>query len=394
MSGPLDGVRVLEFAGIGPAPFCAMLLADLGADVVRVDRGDEDVRANLARERGRSSLALDLRSADDLALALAAVERADVLIEGFRPGVMERLGLGPDVALRRNPRLIYGRMTGWGQSGPLARTAGHDLTYIAITGALSAIAGDGVRPVPPLNLVGDFGGGALYLALGITSALYERERSGRGQVIDAAIVDGTASLMANFSGLAASGERAYDMGRRILGGNAPNYRCYECADGRFVAAGPIEPRFYAILREKLGIGAPAPGAFTARASTGAAAAAGGERGADTDPVLAEISELTTIFKQRTRDEWTALLADTDACVAPVMAFGEAPSHPQLHARDVYVEVDGVVQPAVAPRFSRTPGSVRPPDATPGGGGREALARWGVDVPSPGGGAEENAAPSP
>jgi alpha-methylacyl-CoA racemase len=350
MSGPLDGIRVLEFAGIGPAPFCAMLLADLGADVVRVDRGDEAVRANLVRERGRTSLTLDLRSPDGINLALAAIERADVLVEGFRPGVMERLGLGPDVALQRNARLIYGRMTGWGQSGPLARTAGHDLTYIAITGALAALADDGARPVPPLNLVGDFGGGALYLALGIASALYERERSGRGQVIDAAIVDGAASLMANFSGMTAGGERAYDMGRRILGGGAPNYRCYECADGRYVAVGPIEPRFYAILRERLGI----------------EAASGAE--------LSEIDALAAIFKQRTRDEWSALLADTDACVAPVMAFDEAPSHPHMRARDVYIDVGGIVQPAVAPRFSRTPGAVRPPEP---GGGREALARWGI-----------------
>jgi alpha-methylacyl-CoA racemase len=354
MSGPLDGIRVLEFAGIGPAPFCAMLLADLGADVVRVDRGDEAVRANLVRERGRSSLTLDLRAPDEIELALATVERADVLIEGFRPGVMERLGLGPDVALQRNPRLIYGRMTGWGQTGPLARSAGHDLTYIALTGALSALTSDGARPVPPLNLVGDFGGGALYLALGIASALYERERSGRGQVIDAAIVDGTASLMANFSGASANGESAYDHGRRILGGGAPNYRCYACADGRYVAAGPIEPKFYATLRDKLGIDAPAAG----------------------DPV-SEADTLAAIFAQKTRDEWAALLEGTDACVAPVLAFDEAPEHPQLRARDVYVEVDGIVQPAPAPRFSRTPGAIGPAAPEPGGGGREALRRWGV-----------------
>ena len=370
MSGPLDGVRVLEFAGIGPAPFCGMLLADLGADVVRVDRGDEAVRANLARERGRSSLTLDLRAPDGVALALAAIERADVLIEGFRPGVMERLGLGPEVALQRNPRLIYGRMTGWGQSGPLARTAGHDLTYIAITGALSALADDGARPVAPLNLIGDFGGGALYLALGITSALYERERSGRGQVIDAAIVDGAASLMANFSGMAAGGERAYDMGRRILGGGAPNYRTYECADGRYVAVGPIEPRFYAILREKLGVEAPVDIVPAADAQTFAA----------TVPA-AEAQTLAAVFKRKTRDEWAALFQDTDACVAPVMAFDEAPSHPHLRAREVYIDAGGVVQPAVAPRFSRTPGAVRPPDPAPDGGGREALARWGIQVPS-------------
>ncbi|MEA2687929.1 MAG: alpha-methylacyl-CoA racemase [Candidatus Eremiobacteraeota bacterium] len=361
MSGPLDGVRVLEFAGMGPAPFCAMLLADLGADVVRVDRGDEAVRANLVRERGRTSLTLDLRSADGIELALAAIERADVLIEGFRPGVMERLGVGPDVALARNSRLIYGRMTGWGQDGPLARTAGHDLTYIAVTGALSALADEGARPAPPLNLVGDFGGGALYLAFGIAAALYERERSGRGQVIDAAIVDGTASLMANFSGTAANGERAYEMGRRILGGGAPNYRTYECADGRYVAVGPIEPKFYAILREKLGI------------------AAHGANAPNGDPHGAEIRELEAVFKKRTRDEWTALLQDSDACFAPVMSFDEAPSHPQLRERGSYVEVDGVVQPAVAPRFSRTPGAIKPPDPAPDGGGRAALERWGVHV---------------
>jgi alpha-methylacyl-CoA racemase len=370
MSGPLDGVRVLEFAGIGPAPFCAMLLADMGADVVRVDRGDEAVRANLVRERGRTSLTLDLRSDDGIGLALAAIERADVLIEGFRPGVMERLGLGPDVALQRNPRLIYGRMTGWGQSGPLARTAGHDLTYIALTGALSALADEGARPVPPLNLVGDFGGGALYLALGIAAALYERERSGRGQVIDAAIVDGAASLMANFSGMAANGERAYDMGRRILGGGAPNYRTYECADGRFVAVGPIEPRFYAILREKLGI----------EATTEIDPAAATQAFAATVPA-AEAQALAAVFKRKTRDEWAALLQDSDACVAPVMAFDEAPSHPHLSERGVYIEIDGVVQPAPAPRFSRTPGAVRQAPTEPDGGGREALRRWGIeDVP--------------
>ena len=350
MSGPLDGVRVLEFAGIGPAPFGAMLLADLGADVVRVDRGDEAVRANLVRERGRSSLTLDLRSREGAELALAALERADVLVEGFRPGVMERLGLGPDAALARNPRLIYARMTGWGQTGPLARTAGHDMTYIALTGALAAVADDGARPVPPLNLVGDFGGGALYLALGIVSALYERERSGVGQVIDAAIVDGTASLMANFSGTAANGERAYDMGRRILGGGAPNYRTYECADGKFVAVGPIEARFFAILRDELGIDAPA-----------------------------DAQTLAAAFKTKTRDEWAALLEKTDACVAPVLSFDEAPSHPHMRARGVYVEVGGVVQPAPAPRFSRTPGAVKPPPDAPNGGGRETLRRWGVEA---------------
>jgi alpha-methylacyl-CoA racemase len=350
MGGPLHGVRVLEFAGIGPAPFGAMLLADLGADVVRVDRGDEAVRANLVRERGRSALTLDLKTPAGVELALAAAERADVLIEGFRPGVMERLGLGPEVALARNPRLIYARMTGWGQTGPLAHTAGHDLTYIAPTGALAAMTGDGAHPVPPLNFVGDFGGGALYLALGIVTALYERDRSGLGQVIDAAIVDGAASLMANFSGISANGERALDLGRRLLGGGSPNYRCYECADGRYVAIGPIEPKFLAVLLDGLGL--------------------------DANDVRADT--LGAAFKRRARDEWIALLEGTDSCIAPVLTFDEAPSHPHLREREVYVQLDGVQQPAAAPRFSRTPGTARPPSAEPGGGGREALRRWGVE----------------
>lgn len=353
MSAPLDGIRVLEFAGLGPAPFCAMLLADLGADVVRIDRGDESNRATLARERGRTSLVLDLKSPAGNALALAAMDRADVVVEGFRPGVMERLGLGPDVALGRNPRLVYGRMTGFGQTGPLAHAAGHDLTYIALTGALSALAAPDTLPVPPLNFIGDFGGGALYLALGIAAALYERERSGHGQVIDAAIVDGTASLMANFSGFTPDGEGALDAGRRSLGGGAPNYRCYACADGKFVAVGPLEPKFFATLLAGLGIDVPAG-----------------------TPPSADATTLAAVFKEKTRDEWAALLSDTDACVTPVLTYDEAPAHPQLRARDVYVELDGVVQPAPAPRFSRTPGAVRP--GAPPGSGQEALRRWGVE----------------
>jgi alpha-methylacyl-CoA racemase len=356
MRGPLDGVRVLEFAGIGPAPFCTMLLADLGADVVRVERvGDADffARTDPVTARGRSSLALDLKSPDAVELALDALERADVLIEGFRPGVMERLGLGPDVALRRNPRLIYGRMTGWGQSGPLAHAAGHDITYVAVTGALDAIGPANGPPVPPLNLIGDFGGGALYLALGIVAALYERERSGAGQVIDAAVVDGTASLMALFHGLTAKGLLSLERGQRLLGGDAPNYRCYECADGRYVAVGALEPKFFALLRERLEV-TMIPEDDWARTSQTIAAA----------------------FKRKTRDEWTALFEGTDACVAPVLSLDEAPTHPHLRARGVYVEVDGIVQPAPAPRFSRTPGAVA--DAANREAGRDALRRWGVE----------------
>ncbi len=361
MSGPLAGVRVLEFAGLGPAPFCAMLLADLGADVVRIDRDDAPSQSDPVTGRGRAALALDLKSPAGTALALAALARADVLIEGFRPGVMERLGLGPQVALARNPRLVYGRMTGWGQSGPLAHAAGHDIAYIALTGALAAIGPAGAPPVPPLNLVGDFGGGALYLAFGIAAALYERERSGRGQVIDAAIVDGAASLMAMFCGLSAQGRASLARERNVLGGAAPNYRCYACADGRYVAVGPLEPKFFAVLLERLGLDAPASGVSS-------------------DPAdwPAQADALAAVFATKPRDAWTALLSDSDACAAPVLALDEAPDHPHLRARAVYVERDGIVQPAPAPRFSRTPGELRPAPG-PDAGGREALRRWGVEL---------------
>jgi alpha-methylacyl-CoA racemase len=354
MSGPLDGVRVVELAGIGPAPFCAMLLADLGAEVVRIDRAGESA-ADAVTSRGKTSVVLDLKSPGGVAFALAAIDRADVLIEGFRPGVMERLGLGPDAVLARNSRLIYGRMTGWGQTGPLAHAAGHDLAYIALTGALAALGPANAPPPPPLNLVGDFGGGALYLALGIVAALYERERSGRGQVIDAAIVDGTASLMAIFSGLTATGRLTLDRERSLLGGAAPNYRCYECADGRYVAVAALEPKFFALLYERLGV-APPPGASWDE----------------------EARALAEVFKRKTRDEWAALLEGTDACVAPVLTLAEAPAHPHLRARAVYAEHDGIVQPAPAPRFSRTPGSVRHGAPAPDEGGHATLSRWGVE----------------
>ncbi len=303
-----------------------------------------------ARRRSRS---ISNRQAA-IELALAAIARADVLIEGFRPGVMERLGLGPDAALERNPRLIYGRMTGWGQTGPLAQSAGHDLTYIALTGALAALGPANAPPPPPLNLIGDFGGGALYLALGIAAALYERERSGRGQIVDAAVVDGTASLMALFSGMTANGRLSLDREKSLLGGAAPNYRCYVCADGRYVAVAPLEPKFFAILRERLGLDAQLDADW----------------GADS-------RALAAIFAQKTRDEWTALLEGTDACVAPVLTLGEAPAHPHMRARGVYCETGGVVQPAPAPRFSRTPGAVRHP--VPSRGGRAALETWGVEL---------------
>ena len=357
--GPLAGVRVLEFAGLGPAPFCAMLLSDLGADVVRVDRPGAGPSPADVTCRGRASLALDLKQAEAREGCLAAIELADVLIEGFRPGVMERLGLGPEPALERNPRLIYGRMTGWGQTGPLAEAAGHDINYIALTGVLDAI-GTAEGPVPPLNLVGDMGGGALYLAFGIAAALYERERSGKGQVIDAAIVDGAASLMSIFTWLQADRMVRLRRGENLLGGAAPFYRAYECADGRHIAVGALEPQFYAALIERLGI-EDVPGRASAKEWPDGCEA------------------LAKVFRTGTRAEWCALLEGTEACFAPVLSYDEAPSHPHLRARETFVEAFGMAQPAPAPRFSRTPGTVQGPPPAAGEGGLERLRAWGAKV---------------
>lgn len=360
--GPLSGVRVVEFAGIGPAPFAAMLLADMGAEVVRIDRAPVDPFPNPVVNRGRSSILLDLKSEEGRRIALDAVAAADVLIEGYRPGVMERLGLGPDEALARNPRLIYGRMTGWGQDGPLSQRAGHDINYIALTGALEAIGPAEGPPLPPLNLVGDYGGGALYLAMGVCAALYERERSGKGQVIDAAVVDGTASLMALFHGFAKGGLISTERGRRALGGDAPWYRTYECADGRFVAVGPVEPQFQAELLHRLGVD-PA------------------ELGPLFDPANwpRATERLAALFRTRTRDDWAAHFADSDACVAPVLTMKEAPSSPHMAARGVYEVRSAAVHPAAAPRFSRTAARAGADGPDIGQGGAEALAAWGVRV---------------
>jgi alpha-methylacyl-CoA racemase len=356
-AGPLDGVRILEFAGIGPGPFAAMLLADLGADVIRIDREGGGDWPNLPiLSRGRSSIVLDLKTPAGIARCLSAIENADVLIEGFRPGVMERLGLGPDVALARNPRLIYGRMTGWGQTGPLAKVAGHDINYIALAGALALLGRAGDAPLPPLNLLGDYAGGSLYLVMGILAALYERNRSGLGQVIDAAIVDGAASLMAPLLAMSAGGVINLDREHNILGGSvAPNYRTYECADGRFLAVGPLEPRFYAQLRKELAI------------DLGPVA--------DSAPREEEAAALARLFASRPRDEWAARLGHLDVCVAAVLSPSEAAEHPHLSGRGTYVMADGRWQPAAAPRFSRTP--VAAPRASPadGEGGAERLAAW-------------------
>ena len=358
--GPLAGVRAVEMAGIGPAPFCAMLLADMGAEVVRVDRRDaKEGRTTLpVLNRGRRSVALDVKNPLGCAALLRLVARADVLIEGFRPGVMERLGLGPDTCLSTNPRLVYARVTGFGREGPLAGAPGHDINYIALTGALAAIGGRD-RPVPPLNLVGDFGGGALFLAFGIVSALLETSRSGHGQVVDAAMVDGAAALMTPIYGLAA--ERSWRNARssNFLDGAAPFYGVYECADGKWIAVGAIEDRFYRALLDALEI---RDSAFEAQ----------------WDEALWPMrrAELARLFRTRTRAHWCARLEGTDACVTPVLDLAEAPLHPQMAARGTFAELNGVPQPRPAPRFSRTDGELSRPPCRPGEHTIEVLRDWG------------------
>jgi alpha-methylacyl-CoA racemase len=343
--GPLAGLKVIEFAAIGPAPFACMLLADLGADVLRVDRpaGTRGLRTgDTARDvlsRGRRSIVLDLRSPDGLATALELVAGADVLVEGLRPGVMERLGLGPDVCFDRNPRLIYGRMTGWGQTGPLADRAGHDLNYLAVAGALYPMGYADRPPAPPLNVVADYGGGGMLLAFGVVSALYERERSGQGQVVDAAMVDGAALLSATFHSLLAAGAWSEQREANLLDGGAHFYRVYECADGRFISVGAIEPQFYAELLDRLGLD---PAEWP-------------QHDRDRWPELRE--RLAGVWRSRPLAEWVGVFAGSDTCVAPVNRLSEAPDDPHLAARGTFVERFGVRQPAPAPRFSRTPGTI-------------------------------------
>ncbi len=360
MSGPLKGVRVVEFAGLGPGPFCGMLLSDLGADVIRIDRRDaKPARPYHVTHRGRRSVALNLKDPRATELCLELMSRAEIAFEGFRPGVMERLGLGPDVALKRNPRLVYGRMTGWGQYGPLAQAAGHDINYIAITGALHAI-GTKDRPVPPLNLIGDFGGGSLYLALGLLSALLHARATGQGQVVDAAMVDGAASLMSYFYGFRAEGVHTAERASNRLDGGAPFYDVYKCADGQWVALGSIEPQFYALLREKAGLSDPAFDAQMDRSRW--------------PELKAKVAEA---IARKTRSEWCALMEGSDVCFAPVLELGEAPLHPHNVARNAFVTVDGVVQPAPAPRFSATPGAVQGPPPGIGAHNVSSLEDWGL-----------------
>lgn len=353
MSGPLTGLRVLEFAGIGPGPHAAMLLSDLGAEVVRVERAGGTGWANPIVDRGRATKVIDIRDPAGRDWCRAVASLADVVIEGFRPGVMERLGLGPDALAAINPRLVYGRITGWGQDGVLARTAGHDINYIAITGALAAMGRPGEPAAIPLNLVGDFGGGSMFLVFGILAALWERERSGRGQVVDAAIVDGVASMMTMFAGLTPSGRISLDRSRNLLGGAAPFYRCYLCSDGKEVSVGPLEPKFFAEMMHKLGLDRLIP-LQHAEERWGELAGA-----------------LAATFAARPQEYWVALFAGSDACVAPVLEADDAPHHPHHIGRATYVEHDGRLQAAPAPRFSRTAGAIHP-----AANADDVVARWG------------------
>jgi len=361
--GPLSGVKVLEFAGIGPGPFCAMLLSDMGADVIRIDRkGAQGGSKFDITARGRKSIALDLKNPDAIETVLKLVEQADILQEGFRPGVMERLGLGPDVVLKRNPKIVYGRMTGWGQEGPLALAAGHDINYISLTGALHAIGPKEGKPVPPLNLVGDFGGGALYLAMGMLAALLSARDTGKGQVVDTAMTDGATSLMSMFFGFMASGMWEDNRYRNMLDGGAHFYDTYECSDGKFISIGSIEPQFYALLREKAGLDDAAYDAQMDKSKW---------------PELKD--KIAAVFKTKTRDEWCGIMEGTDICFAPVLSIGEAKDHPHNKARETIVEIDGVVQPNVAPRFFGTPSEIQGPPPSAGGDTDAVLGEFGFSA---------------
>ncbi|MGX5732879.1 CaiB/BaiF CoA transferase family protein [Bosea thiooxidans] len=367
-SGPLAGVKIVEFAGIGPAPMTAMLLSDLGAEVVIIDRLEpsglgieKPTRFDIIR-RGRRSVALDLKRPEGIACALDLVAGADALIEGFRPGTMERLGLGPDICLERNPRLVYGRITGWGQEGPLAKAAGHDLNYIALSGALSAIGRAGEPPTIPLNLIGDYGGGAMLLAFGLLAALLEAGRSGKGQVVDAAMAEGSATLMASLFGLAAAGLHKPERGTNLLDSGAPHYETYRCADGEWITVAPIEKKFREILLGLIGFD---PASFPDVNDPA--------RWPEARKLLAER------FAQRSRAQWCALLEGTDACFAPVLSLAEAPEHPQARARGSFIAIDGVVQPAPQPRFSRTPPAVPTAGEPAGASSRAVLAEWGFSA---------------
>ncbi len=368
--GPLEGVRVVEIAGIGPGPFCAMMLADMGADVIRVDRasavrgGDPDVPPADVMNRGRRSIGIDLKTEEGVETLLRLTDRADALLEGFRPGVAERLGIGPDVCRARNPKLVYGRMTGWGQDGPYAPNAGHDINYIALAGALEPMGRRGQAPVPPLNLVGDFGGGGLLLAFGLVCGIVEARTSGQGQVVDAAMVDGAATLMTFFHGFRAMGVWNDERGTNLLDTGAHFYDVYETSDGGYISLGSIEPQFYAELRERLGLDGEEWDEQLSRSRW---------------PELKE--KLAALVATKTRDEWCDILEGTDVCFAPVLSMAEAPNHPHNVARGTFVEREGVVQPRPAPRFDRTDSSIERPPPHAGQHTDEILAEIGLDAGS-------------
>ncbi|MFP6663372.1 MAG: CaiB/BaiF CoA-transferase family protein [Deltaproteobacteria bacterium] len=366
MSGPLSGFKIIEMAGIGPGPFCGMMLSDLGAEILRIDRADKvkpDAVPNTdLMGRGRRSIGVNLKTPEGVELVLGLLEKADGLIEGYRPGVMERLGLGPDACLARNPGLVYGRMTGWGQDGPLAQAAGHDINYIAIAGALEPMGRSGEAPLPPLNLVGDFGGGGMLLAYGMVAGMLEKTRSGKGQVIDAAMVDGAAALMTMINGMRQTGFWKEERGANLLDTGAFYYDVYECSDGKFISIGAIEPQFYAEMLEKLGLTHDDfPGQF------------------EREKWPAAKVKIAAIWKTKTRAAWCEIFAGSDACFAPVLAMSEAPEHEHMKARGTFVERDGMVQAAPAPRFSRTPGEIQGPPVNPGQHTDSALADWGLSA---------------
>lgn len=361
--GPLQGTRVIELAGIGPGPFCGMMLADMGAEVIRVDRitGKSSFQANDVLTRGRRSIAIDLKSSDGREVILRLCEQADAIFEGFRPGVTERLGIGPEDCMARNSRLVYGRMTGWGQDGPMAQAAGHDINYIALAGALHGIGRKGERPVPPLNLVGDFGGGGMLLAFGLVCAMLETQKSGKGQVVDAAMVDGAATLMAMFFTMKASGMYSDERGTNLLDGGAHFYDSYETSDGKYISLGSIEPQFYALLVEKAGLDKED---FSNQMDQG------------------KWSELKTdlieLFKTKTRDEWCDIMEGTDICFAPVLSLSEVADHPHNKARATFAELEGMLQPTPAPRYSRSTVSLTHASRMAGEDSRVVLAQVGYD----------------
>lgn len=361
-TGPLSGVKVLEFAGLGPGPFAGMMLSDLGADVLRIERkGASDPTAERLDARGRRTLAIDLKTSAGIDLCLKLAENAEIMFEGNRPGVMERLGLGPDIVLQRNPKLVYGRMTGWGQFGPYAPTAGHDINYLSLTGALHAI-GTADKPVAPLNLAADYGGGAMFLMVGILSALLHARATGEGQVIDVAMTDGAAYLMTLFYAMHASGQWIDERASNMLDGGAHFYDTYQCADGKWISIGSMEPQFYALLLEKTGVGDRLGHQQWDRAGW---------------PEMQ--AEFRSVFKSRSAAQWCEILEHTDVCFAPVLSLAEAPLHPHNVARETFVEVAGVTQPAPAPRFSATPSSIQWAPAPIGFRAEETLADWGIDA---------------